>query len=273
MPIPDMTADTVARAFIYHWVARFGVPSTVTSDRGTQFESVLFASITRLLGTSRIRTTAYHPISNGMVERFHRQLKTSLTATESHGWVEALPFVLLGIRTALKADIGCCSAELVYGTTLRLPGEFVADSKDTNLQANTDYSLRLRDIMSKLRAVPPRPPTARPVHVHSDLSSCSHVFVRHDAIQRPLRPPYDGPFKVVKRGDKHITIDRGGRHDVVSLDRVKPAYMDGDSEAPTSPRAPPPQGPPADHIGQDQEVPRRFTRSGRCTRPPVRMNL
>uniref|UniRef100_L7LZ63 RNA-directed DNA polymerase n=1 Tax=Rhipicephalus pulchellus TaxID=72859 RepID=L7LZ63_RHIPC len=273
VPIPDMTADTVARAFIFHWVARFGVPATVTTDRGTQFESALFASVTRLLGTYRIRTTAYHPISNGIVERFHRHLKTSLTATASHSWVEALPFVLLGVRTALKADIGCCSAELVYGTTLRLPGEFFTTSKDENVYANADYAVRLRDIMSKLRAVPPRPPAARSVYVDRELSSCSHVFVRHDAVQRPLRPPYDGPFKVLRRADKHITIDRGGRHDVVSLDRVKSAHVDSDSETPAPPRAPSSQAPPPDHVAQPQQVLKRFTRSGRCTRPPVRMNL
>ncbi|XP_075533196.1 uncharacterized protein LOC142566214 [Dermacentor variabilis] len=142
--------------------------------------------------------------------------------------------------------MGCCSAELVYGTTLRLPGEFFPDSKDANAQGNTDYVLRLQDIMSKLRAVPPCPPAVRLVHVHRYLSSCSHVFVRNEAVQRPLRPSYDGPFKVVKSGDKHITIDRGGRHDVVLLDRVKPAHVDCDSEVPATPRAPSPQGPPAD---------------------------
>ncbi|XP_075732953.1 uncharacterized protein LOC142775441 [Rhipicephalus microplus] len=273
VPIPDMTADTVAHAFIFHWVARFGVTATVTTDRGTQFESALFASVTRLLGTHRIRTTAYHPISNGIGERFHRQMKTSLTATASHSWAEALPFVPLGVRTALKAEIRCCSAELVYGTTLRLPGEFFTASMDENVYANADYAVRLRDIMSKLRAVPPRPPAARPVYVDRELSSCSHVFVRHDAVQPPLRPPYDRPFKVRRRADKHITIDRGGRHDVVSLDRVKSAHVDSDSEAPAPPRAPASQAPPANHVAQPRQVRKWFTRSGRCTRPPVRMNL
>lgn len=92
--------------FLYHWVAHFGAPSTVTTDRGRQFESALFASITRLIGTSRIRTTAYHPQSNGMVERFHHQLKAALMAMEGHSWTEALPLVLLSIRTTLKANIG-----------------------------------------------------------------------------------------------------------------------------------------------------------------------
>ena len=59
-----------------------------------------------LLGTQRIRTTAYHPIANGLVERFHRQLKAALKCSQdpTH-WTKALPMVLLGIRTTLKQDL------------------------------------------------------------------------------------------------------------------------------------------------------------------------
>ena len=75
IPITGITAETVARAFISNWIARFGVPSTVSTDRGRQFDSTLWTELMCLLGSKRIRTTAYHPSSNGLVERFHRQLK------------------------------------------------------------------------------------------------------------------------------------------------------------------------------------------------------
>ena len=67
---------------------------------------------------------AYHPIANGIIERFHRQLNVALKAypNPTH-WVDSLPMVLLCIRTALKTDLRCSVAELVYGTTLRIPGE------------------------------------------------------------------------------------------------------------------------------------------------------
>jgi IS30 family transposase len=58
IPIPDIEAGTIAKAFIKGWIARFGVPLTITTDRGTQFESHLFANLTKLLGTNRIRTLA-----------------------------------------------------------------------------------------------------------------------------------------------------------------------------------------------------------------------
>ncbi|XP_037580379.1 uncharacterized protein LOC119463624 [Dermacentor silvarum] len=133
IPIVDNTAETVASAFLYHLVARFGVLSTITTDHGRQFESAPFTSITQVISATRIRTTAYHPMSNGMVERFHCQLEAALTATEEHSWVEALSLGLLGIRSTLKADIGCSAAELDYGTTLRLPGEYLCTAQTRRL--------------------------------------------------------------------------------------------------------------------------------------------
>ena len=60
-----------------------------------------------------------------MVERFHRQLKATIMAQESpNPWTITLPSVLLGICSAVKELLGRSAAEMIYGTTLRLPGEF-----------------------------------------------------------------------------------------------------------------------------------------------------
>ena len=64
IPIHDMTAETVAKALVHHWISRYGIPSTVSTDRGRQFESHLFRELNNLLGSTRTRTTAYHPAAN-----------------------------------------------------------------------------------------------------------------------------------------------------------------------------------------------------------------
>nr|VZH98177.1 unnamed protein product [Spirometra erinaceieuropaei] len=126
IPLPNVQAETIVKAFVIRWVAIFGAPSMITTDRGAQFESTLFQTLLNFLGCTRIRTTAYHPAAHGMVERFHRQEKTALRAAEDpENWSDNVPVAFLGIRAALKSDLDCSAAELVFGTTLRLPGEMV----------------------------------------------------------------------------------------------------------------------------------------------------
>eukprot|EP00731_Ephydatia_muelleri_P025879 Em0017g962a len=99
IPLNDRTTVVCAQALISQWFARFGIPADMTSDRGT---SQLCNSIAQLLGIQVHHTTAYHPQANGP------------------NWTADLPWVLLGIRTAPKDDLGCSSAELVYELTLTL---------------------------------------------------------------------------------------------------------------------------------------------------------
>ncbi|XP_043861818.1 uncharacterized protein LOC122756429 [Drosophila santomea] len=78
IPLSNITAKTVAAALNTQWICMFGCPLTITMDHGTQFEFSLFAELAKLIGAERIRTTTYHPQSNGIVERWHRTLKAAL---------------------------------------------------------------------------------------------------------------------------------------------------------------------------------------------------
>lgn len=127
IPIVDITANTVARAFSDCWIARYGVPKVLTTDQGSQFQSQIFNALLQLSGCKRIRTTAYHPSANGMIERWHRTLKAALMCHNSANWVDKLSTVLLGLRNHVRIDTGVSPAEFMFGTTLTLPGEFVTD--------------------------------------------------------------------------------------------------------------------------------------------------
>ena len=67
IPLPDIKAETVAQAVISGWVARFGVPQILTTDRGAQFTGSLWSEVCALLTINRSRTTSFHPESNGIV--------------------------------------------------------------------------------------------------------------------------------------------------------------------------------------------------------------
>ena len=226
IPMVDIRAETVADAFFSGWIARYGTPATITTDRGAQFESKLWDSLCNQFGIILNRTTSYHPQSNGMVERFHRQLKAAIMAHESpNPWTITLPAVLLGVRSAVKERLGRSAAEMIYGTTLRLPGEF---TKQYTVDANTElenYSDKLRVAMSRLRLCPPRD-TQHNIFQFKEIATCTHVFLRRIAIAPPLTAPYDGPYKVVARSGRVMKILVKGKVETVSLDRVKPAHME-----------------------------------------------
>ncbi|BHF70473.1 hypothetical protein SprV_0301352400 [Sparganum proliferum] len=190
-------------------------------------------------------------------------------------WPVAVPIpdisaetVVMSLRSTIKADIGCTAADLVYGTSLRLPGELVSPSDTLTSFEPCSYVDRIRTAMRTLRATPTRVSPTRSF-IPPNLDTCDFVLVRHDAVRRPLQPPYDGPYKVLRRSDKHFVIDRNGKTDTVSIDRVKPAFLD-DCQAALPQACSPSQAltptPPSDAIPS----PMRRTRSGRHARWPDR---
>ena len=241
VPIKDIEARTVARAYLQNWVARFGVPSQLTSDRGTQFVSELWASMSELLGTSLNPTTAYHPQSNGLIERLHRTLKASLKARlTSPSWVDELPWVMLGLRTTPKEDLNASPADLVYGSTLTVPGDFIPETMQRPI---SEHLRRLRDKMDTLKPIPASTHGAEhgKTKVPVALTSADFVFVRREA-KKALDTPYVDPYKVLARREKYFTLQIGSREDKVSIDRLKVAVVD--KELPIPVAQPPKRGRP-----------------------------
>ena len=174
-------------------------------------------------------TTSYNPAANGMVERMHRTLKAALTARCSGpDWKAQLPFTLLGIRTSPKEGLQVSPAEMVYGETLAVPGEFFPTPTD-------DVDLhKLRRTADKYRPCVQTYRDALTRYIPESLQSCRSVFVREDAHRSPLTCPYRGPFIVLDRNPKAFLIDNAGSADWVSIDRLKPAYLPNNDPPPHS---------------------------------------
>ena len=154
-----------------------------------------------------------------------------------------LPAVLLGVRSAVKERLGRSAAEMIYGTTLRLPGEF---TKQCTVDANTDlenYSDKLRVAMSRLRLCPQRDTQQHNIFQFKEIATCTHVFLRRIAIAPPLTAPYDGPYKVVARSGRVMKILVKGKVETISLDRVKPAHLECEPTTGTNIQRPTPNKP------------------------------
>ena len=122
----DITAQSCANSFLLHWVAHFGSPTIITTDRGAQFTSLLWTEMCQFLGSKLFHTTAFHPAANGLNERFNRSLKVALKCQSSPDlWYRNLSLVLLGLRSAIIEDMGCAAVEMALGTSIRLPGNIL----------------------------------------------------------------------------------------------------------------------------------------------------
>ncbi len=177
VPLTGTTAAECAAALFSGWIQRFGVPETLTSDRGTQFTSSLWAALCRLLDISHRPTTAYHPQSNGMVERFHRRLKDALRARcAAADWHAHLPWVMLGIRAAWRMDGSYSPAEAVFGAQPVLPGQYLAQAEPPAAPFLDDLqevlsSRQPRSTSHHSQPGPPELPQAAPL-VHGALDLC-----------------------------------------------------------------------------------------------------
>ena len=173
-------------------MARFGVPSDITSDRGPQFTAEIWRALAESLGCKIHHMTAYHPQANGLVERFHRSLKAALQARLTRtAWMDELAWVMLGLRTMPKEDLGTSVADMVYGAPLTIPGAFVATS--INPEAN-EHLRRKRDITGHLVPAPDTWHGTRPAAENRRLEDADFVFVRRNASHGPLQTPYTSPY-------------------------------------------------------------------------------
>ncbi|XP_050296329.1 uncharacterized protein LOC126736143 [Anthonomus grandis grandis] len=145
--------------------------------------------------------TAYHPAANGMIERWHRCLKAALKCHNDKNWTRTLSTVLLGLRSHVRADTEASPAEFLFGTTLRMPGEFFLEGDFT-----PDPRTFIEEFREFMRLVRPVPVT----HNHKRRAHSNELI----------------PYKVVKRpSDRVFDIDINGKTKSVSVELLKPAYL------------------------------------------------
>ena len=117
-PLPNQEAVSVAEVLIQHFISRFGVPMSLHSDQGRNFESAVFAEMCDLLGIDKTRTTPLHPQSDGMVERFNRTIEAQLSKFVDYhqkDWDLHIPLLLMAYRTSVHETTGCTPAMMMMG--------------------------------------------------------------------------------------------------------------------------------------------------------------
>ena len=123
IPLRNIDAEHIAEELIKVF-ARVGIPEEILTDQGSNFTSKLLSELYRLLKIQAVRTSPYHPQSDGLVERFNQTLKMMLrkfVTKEGKDWDKLLPYVLFAYREVPQASTGFSPFELIYGWKVRGP--------------------------------------------------------------------------------------------------------------------------------------------------------
>ncbi len=123
IPMRTIRAKNVTKELI-KFFSTFGIPRVIQSDQGTNFTSRLFSQVLSCLSVKHKLSSAYHPESQGALERFHQTLKSMLRAycfETGNDWDEGVPLVMFAVRETPQESLGFSPAELVFGYTVRGP--------------------------------------------------------------------------------------------------------------------------------------------------------
>jgi hypothetical protein len=168
------------------------------------------------------------------VERFHRRFKDALRARAAGAdWFSHLPLVMLGIRSAWREDAEFSPAEAVFGSQLVLPGQFLSSPEPPEPSFLSDFQgvLAARAPLKTAHHTTPLP-----AEIPEELLLSRYVLVRHDGVQPPLSPLYDGPFLVLERSLHFFKVRVGSRIETISTHRLKPCHTPQDVQAAEPPR-------------------------------------
>ena len=122
--VSTIDAVVIAKSLVNEIFCRHGSPKTLLSDRGRNFLSKLIQEVCKLISTEKINTSAYHPMTDGLVERFNSYISQSLSmfvADNQKDWDEFLPAILFAYCTSPQATTGDSPFYLLYGREPRLP--------------------------------------------------------------------------------------------------------------------------------------------------------
>ena len=179
--VRTIDANTIAEELLVVF-SRVGIPEEMLTDQDTNFTSQFLSEIYRLLQIRPIRTTPYHPQTDGLVERFNGTLKAMLrkvAAEEGRDWDRLLPYMLFAYREVPQASTGFSPFELLYGRNVRGPLDILKESWDADRRGSesvVSYILMIQYRLTQLRDI-----------VHKNLKDAQRTWKEwHDRHARNL---------------------------------------------------------------------------------------
>ena len=155
VPLKKMDAITVSDALINNFILIYGTPKTILTDMGTNFISQIFLNICKLFKIKKLNCSAYHPETNGVLERYHRNLKTYLRMfVEEKGttnWCKLISYATFSYNTQIHSSINFTPFELVFGKIANIP--ICTNIQGLSEYCYDDYAIYLKELLKNIRSI------------------------------------------------------------------------------------------------------------------------
>lgn len=239
-PIPDQESQTIAKTFVNEFICKFALPQTILTDQGTNFLSQLMKSVSKLFKLKHIQTTAYHPQSNGSLERSHQTLIQYLRHFINENqtdWDNWLPMATFAFNTTIHSSTKYTPYELVFGYLPRLPTSITQPPEfhytyddyiqDLKMKLNKSYEIAKQNIHESKE-------TNKRYYdknaSHEDYQIGDLVYLLNEtskpSTSKKLNPLYTGPYEIIEiNSPVNLTLKIKRRNFKVHKNRIKRAFV------------------------------------------------
>uniref|UniRef100_A0A8C5Q3B7 Integrase catalytic domain-containing protein n=1 Tax=Leptobrachium leishanense TaxID=445787 RepID=A0A8C5Q3B7_9ANUR len=226
IPLRNGTAKSIAKELMLMF-SRVGIPKEVLTDQGTPFMSRVMKELCKLLGIKQLKTSVYHPQTDGLVERFNKTLKSMLREAidkDGRNWDLLLPYLMFSIREVPQASTGFSPFELLYG---RHPRGLLDVVKETWEQETTPYHSvvehisqmqdRMEAVMPLVRDYMRKAQEAQRYSYNKNarvrvFQPGDRVLVLVPTVENKFLATWQGPYEVMgKIGEVNYKVSQPGR--------------------------------------------------------------
>ena len=235
VPLMQANSEEIAKAFTRRFICQFGSPKAILTDQGTNFTSLIMKRFARYFKIKQCRTTAFHPQSNGSLERSHHVLTEYLKhyIENECDWDNWLEHAMFSYNTSVHEGTKFTPYELVYGRAARLPSQL---EPNDSIETYDDYVSELVDKLSELRKLAvSNLVNAKDRYKYyydkklkiQDYKVGDFVYLLKMIKKHKFDDEYTGPYKIVEVLDNNnirILITQN-KTKITHINRTKPARI------------------------------------------------
>ena len=229
--LENKEATTVAKSFVENFILRYGIPSEVVTDQGTEFLALTFKESCKLLKIKQLNSTAYHHETLGALENSHKHLGAYLriyATKHATDWSSWIPFWCFSYNTTVHTETRYTPYELVFGKLSCLPSNLTKQVDPMYNFNDYPYELKYRLqvawndarnnlIVSKNKRKNQYDKSKYCINVKVG----DKILLRNNSSTNKADPIFKGPYKVVECKDQNIVIEIENKLVEVHRNRVK----------------------------------------------------